>query len=157
MINTAYIDLNNFFGERILDVVNRKKATSMAVGVAVAMLLPLPTAEVEDSVYQYNSFNVHLAVSYISEFNENIVIDIDLARDTARSFWLMRYSAVYPNLDVPFTPKGACTFSEKLFSTPLFVSPVVLEYLNKNSEVMVVLVNRIKILFKNIKPAAEVV
>lgn len=155
MINIAYIDLNTFFGERIQDVVNRKKATSMAVGIAVAMLLPLPTAEVEDGTYQYNSFAVHLAVGYINEFNENIVIDIDLARDVSRAFWLTRYSAAYPNLAAPFTPKGACTFTEKLFSAPMFLSPVTLEYLNKNSEVMMVLVNRIKILFKNMKPAAE--
>jgi hypothetical protein len=146
MINTAY-----------MDVTNRKKATSLAVGIAVAMMLPLPTAEVEDGTYQYNSFAVHLAVSYISEFNENIVIDIDLAREVSRAYWLTRYSAAYPDLSVPFTPRGACTFTEKLFSTPLFVSPVVLEYLNKNSEVMMVLVNRIKILFKNMKPATEVV
>lgn len=148
MITTEYLSLVTFLREKINNVADTKKATSLALGVAVSKLIPLPTSTMQDISYQFDTIVVHRVNQYLAEFNENVVVDVDLARETARSFWLIRYSMANPDLDMLIIPKGPNTFVEKLSNVTLFANPKSIEFLNQYSEAMVAIVNRIQMLIK---------
>lgn len=153
MINIQYTELNAFLKEKILTTGDLKRATSIALGVAVSKLVPLPSSATDEITYQFDTVTVHTVFQYLSEFNENIVIDIDLAKETARAYWLMRYSAAHPDPNALSIPRGVGGFTEKIFNLSAFVNPKTLEYVNKYSEVMVVCVNRIQMLLKEVSIA----
>lgn len=148
MITTEYLSLITFLREKINNAADTKKATSLALGVAVSKLIPLPTSTMQDISYQFDTIVVHRVNQYLAEFNENVVVDVDLARETARSFWLIRYSMANPDLDMLIIPKGPNTFVEKLSNVTLFANPKSIEFLNQYSEAMVAIVNRIQMLIK---------
>jgi len=148
MIKTEYLDLQSFLREKIKTTEDYKKATSIAVGVAVSKTLPLPNASMGEIVNHFDTVGRYLAKELIVEFNENIIVDIDLALETARSFWLIRYSAAYPDASMPVIPMGCYSFLEKLFNVCLFGNPETFKYVNQYSELMTVLVNRMMFVIK---------
>lgn len=148
MIKTEYLELQSFLREKIKTSEDYKKATSIAVGVSVSKLLPLPTATMEDIALHFDTVVRYLANELIIEFNENIIIDIDLALETARSFWLIRYSAAYPDAGMHSIPMGNYSFLEKLHNVCLYGNPATFAYVNQYSELMTVLVNRMMIVLK---------
>lgn len=150
MIQTQYLDLQAFFREKIKSPEDYKKVISVAVGVAISKLIPLPSAGLKDAAYEFDTVLTHSVNSYATTFNENIVINLDLTKETARGYWLVRHSAAYPDLNVPALPTAKGCFTEKLFNVPTFVNSETLAYLDQHNEVFVVLVNRIVSVLKTI-------
>jgi hypothetical protein len=148
VINTEYMSLISFLREKVKNPADLKKATSIAVGVAVSKFIGLPTSSMSDVSYHYDTLMVHTTHQYLCEFNENSVIDIDLAAQTARSFWLMRYSCANPDADMLTNPTGNLSFVEKIVNAGMFGNPDTLCFLNQHSEAMVTIVNRVQMLLK---------
>jgi len=148
-MKTKYIELQSFLREKIRTIEDYKKATSIAVGVAISRMITLPTGDVGDVSDAFDTELRFTVMNLAGEFNEEIVIDIDLTFETARGMWLMRYSAAHPNLSVPILPMGTCGFLNKICNAHVYINPQILAYLDKYSELMVVLVNRITIVMTN--------
>lgn len=149
MTNLKYLDLQTFIRTKIPDAVVAKKAASIALGIVISRQLPLPTTEAESAESHY-SFSVSAsAAEMASVFNENILIDINLALETARSHWLIRYANTYPNLDTPLISIGQHDFLVKLTGACRYINDDTHCFCEKYSELMIVLVNRIN---RAIKP-----
>ena len=144
MIRTDYMALSQLFRDRITNYADTKRAVSLAVGVAVGVLLPMSDSPLTDATYNYDTVLVHSALPMFSEFNENIVINIDQAADTARAIWLLRHNCAFPDPTALAMPRGAGVFVEKLMNIGVYMNPSDQDYMNANAEVMIVLVNRIK-------------
>lgn len=145
MIDVSYTQLQAAIRERVKNISDFKKATSIALGVAVSKLVPIPTGTVDEADYYWKSNSGFEADRYLSNFNENIVVDIDLARDTARGFWLLRCAAAFPLKEAVGIPRGNADFIAKLYGSDMYLNPETLKFLNENSEVMVAITNRIQL------------
>ena len=143
MLNTKYIDLHEFLRVRVTSSEAQRRALALALGVAISRMLPLPSSMVQDDLSLFDTELIHTADQLISEFNENIVVDIDEVRNTARSFWLARYQAAHGN-DALVIPRGVGNFADRLFGLSVHVAPETITYLDDNAEVVLVLVNRIQ-------------
>ena len=149
MINTEYINLQSFLREKIKDVSINKKATSIALGIAISRMMPLPTSNVVSPNTHYSNAVVYTANLIACEFNENIVIDIDLVGQTARSYWMIRYTYAYPDIDVPMLAIGEFGFISKINNVGRYINVDTYKFCDTNSELMVVLVNRLVRLLKD--------
>ncbi len=138
-----YIDLQAFIKEKVQDVVLNKKATSIALGIAIARTIPLPSTAVQSAEEHY-TFQVRAAAEFeVSCFNENIVVDVDLVLETARLHWLIRYYSAYPDLGSPLMSTGDLCFLTKLSGAGRFVNNETNAFCEANTDLMIVLVNRI--------------
>lgn len=149
MTNVEYINFQAFLREKIKDVSINKKATSIALGIAIARMLPLPSTMVDSAAMHYSGSLVHTANLTISEFNENIVIDVDLVTQTARSYWMIRYTCAHPDIDMPILSVGEFGFISKIHNVSKYINIDTYKFCDTNSELMVVLVNRISRLLKS--------
>ena len=148
MTNVDYINFQAFLREKIKDVSINKKAISIALGIAVARMLPLPSTAMDSVTTHYSGTLVHTANLIISEFNENIVIDVDLVSQTTRSYWMIRYTCAHPDIDMPILSMGEFGFISKINNVSKFINIDTYKFCDTNSELMVVLVNRITRLLK---------
>lgn len=143
MTKLVFIALQQLIKEKAPDIAVAKKATSIALGVAVSRLVPMPTAAVE-SAEEHFSTNVRAAVSaMVSAFNEEIVVDVDLAIETARGFWLIRYFNAYPQDNLLVGANGEGCFLLKLSGGLRFLNADVGTFCDANTEMMITLMNRI--------------
>lgn len=148
MTNLNYLDLQNFIRSKIPDAVVAKKATSIALGIVISRMLPLPSTE-SDSGESHYSFSVAAsAAEMASAFNENILVDINLALETARSHWMIRYANTYPNLNVPLSSIGEHDFLIKLTGACRYINEDTHCFCDKYSELMIVMVNRVNRVMK---------
>jgi hypothetical protein len=83
MTKIPYFDLQSFLKEKIQDVDMLKKATSIALGVSIARMLPMPSTEVEFPESHYLTNVKMTANQYCCDFNEAIVVDVELVAETA--------------------------------------------------------------------------
>lgn len=144
MIRTKYIDMQTFLREKIQDVSIAKKATSVALGIAIARMLPMPTTMVDEADNHYQMTLRFNAIMLANDFNESIVVDTDLVAETTRSYWLIRYTCAYPNLNAPMLPIGNFGFVSKINNVGRYINQDIYKFCDENSELMVVLVNRIQ-------------
>lgn len=143
MTNLNYLDLQTFIRTKIPDAVVAKKATSIALGIVISRLLPLPTTEAESGESHYSFSAYATAAEMAAAFNENILVDINLALDTARSHWMIRYANTYPNVNLPLISIGEHDFLVKLTGACRYVNEDTHCFCEKYSELMIVMVNRI--------------
>lgn len=122
---------------------SRLKAVSIALGVAVARFLPPSPAGTEATTHHYDTTVSFEASRIISEFNENVLVNMDLCMEVCRSFWLMRQSVISTVNLSPILAGGNGSFIERVFGMNTQASPEVIAYLNANPAVMATLVNRI--------------
>lgn len=143
MINTKYIELQEFLRVRIASSDAQRRSLALALGVAISRMIPLPTSAVIDDLSLFDTSLIHVADEHISAFNENIVVDIEEVRATARAFWLSRYQAAHGSSSL-IIPRGEGGFADRLFGLSVHVSPDTIKYLNENAEVILVMINRIQ-------------
>lgn len=148
MTNVNYINLQSFLREKIKDISINKKATSIALGIAIARMLPLPSTAIDSADMHYSGSLIHTANLIVSEFNENIVIDIDLVTQTTRSYWMIRYTCAHPDIDLPILSVGEFGFISKISNVSRYINLETYKFCDTNSELMVVLVNRISKILK---------
>lgn len=124
----------------------RQRAVSMALGVAVARFLPALPPGSAGTTHHYDTSMFFQASEIISRFNESFLVDVEVAKDVCRSFWLMRQSVISADNNSPILANGNGTFIERAFGMNTQASPEVIHYLNSNPAVMSTLVNRISLL-----------
>ncbi len=149
MTNVDYINFQSFLREKIKDVSINKKAVSIALGISISRMLPLPSTAIDSPDMHYSGALVHTANLIISEFNENIVVDVDLVTQTARSYWMIRYTCAHPDVDVPILSVGEFGFISKVTNAGRYVNLDTYKFCDTNSELLVVLVNRITRILKS--------
>jgi len=155
MTKLAYVSLQTLIKEKAADTGTAKKATSLALGVAISRLLPMPTTQVE-SAEEHFAVNVrHLGELFIATFNEEIVVDVDLTAETLRGFWLVRYFSAFPQEDFLVAGNGDASFLLKLTGAVRYLNADTQAFCDENSEMMISLVNRITSVLH--QPAVEAV
>jgi len=149
MINVDYVNFQSFVREKIKDASISKKALSIALGISISRMLPLPSSAVESADIHYSDTLMHTGNLIASEFNENVLVDIDLVTETARCYWMIRYTCAHPNLDAPIIYSGEFGFLSKINNVGRFINLDTYKFCDTNSELMIVLVNRCSRLLKS--------
>lgn len=147
-IDLRFQDFMAYVNGKIPGVNEQQRAVSIALGVAVARVVtPLPPGAAGE-VHHYDTAVYQMVGQIVSAFNENYIVNTDLACETARAFWLMRQSVLDNNPDSVILPNGNGTFIEKVFGLNVQANPKTIEFCNRNSTVLATLVNRISFLLK---------
>lgn len=149
MTNLKYIPIQDFINTKIKDITVCKKATSIALGIAISRMLPIPSSIVEGVDLHYSTTLKHAANLFINEFNENIVVDIDLVESITRSYWMIRYTCAHPDVDLPMISVGEFGFISKINNVGRYIDLDTYKFCDDNSELFVVLVNRITRVLKD--------
>jgi hypothetical protein len=137
------LSLQAFLRERVKDINVHKKATSIALGIALSRMLPIPSSAV-DAAESHFLFNVKTTASeMMAHFNEAVVVDVELVNETVRAHWLIRYANAYPDASVPMMASGEYCFLTKLAGAGRYVNPDTQAFCQNHSQVVIVLANRI--------------
>lgn len=144
MIKLKYNELREFLDARISNPYQQKNLRSIALGIAVARQVPLPSTALEQS--QVNGYYVgavsNIVSSAVSDFNEQLVVDFDTAVDTARAMWFIRYRAAHPAKYIPLLP-GDADILVKLLEAGVVFSKDLHDFCNANATLLITTVNRI--------------
>ena len=144
MINLEYQNLINYVDERVKDKAIIKKLITVSLGIALSRHFQLPSSEVE---YAEGYYIENLQVPFVqktAEFNENVIVDIDLAVQTARAFWLQRYNCAYPAKTLPLPMDNTGHFMAAINGNGHLISPSTFDFCQANSKAVVAVVNRIR-------------
>lgn len=128
---------SSYFG----DARNQKTALSIALGISFAQKAPVPTASLEEVETYYNEFIRIPAGNKAAEFNESVLVDIDLVTKFTRAFWMMRYFSAYPRNRLPLSTDESGDFMGKYFGFSEYFSETELEFLNKNIKQIILMAN----------------
>lgn len=72
------------------------RALEISLSKAIADSVVMPSSPVDSPTMYYNSA-AHAEVSnLLSAINDSIVFDLKLVMETARKFWMIRYSCLFP-------------------------------------------------------------
>lgn len=149
MTNLDYLDFQQYVKEKVTDFSQIKKTISIALGLAIARQMPIPTSCVQHSEDHFSQFVLPAILLKSSEFNEQLVVDIDLVVDVARGWWLTRYAYAHPTELIFISSDKPGIFASKLAGTTQYFNEAEYDLCNKNPELMIVLINRITQLFNN--------
>lgn len=143
MLDTQVIELKKLLDASFEHIEDRKKTLALAVSIAVARHLQIPTSLVE-SANQYFTTTLTKEVSgKIYQINEQIVFDTDLAISNCRAYWMIRYFTVYPE-SLSLVVSDDFDFYCKLAGVDKFISIEDYKYANENKIVLSQLVNKLK-------------
>lgn len=102
------------------DLTQRNQLLALALGLAIAKHVQLPSTEVEQPIDFFNN-NLQAIRSTLSRFNENVIFDIKEAEEFVRAFWLIRYNAMYQRV-YPLFARQNQSFVDCLFGVSDFIS-----------------------------------
>lgn len=145
MTNVAYISLTSFAKEKFPAVEDCKKAASIALGLTVARLVALPAAPEVSAEEYWTKTASREADKCINEFNENFVVNVDLALETARGYWMIRYFSAFPCLEGPIGSNGEGEFLLKLSGGMRYVNNDTATFCQTNQMTMIQLMNRMAV------------
>lgn len=137
-MNTLLLPVSQYVQQNAID----NCAVSCAAGMAVSRFVNLPSSEVESINMHYVSQVEVLINQFLSDINESVPLDLDKAVKTARSAYMLRYCAAYPKSDGSVILPSEGSYFEKYLSVGVYFDQQTKEYLDKNPELMVNLVNR---------------
>jgi hypothetical protein len=120
-MNQNFLNYNAVLERITLNPVDRSKIVATALGLAVSALSTLPVTEVDSPAGHFTLQVLPEINNIVSEFNENTVIDCKLVVESARAFWMMRYTAAHPVSRPVYSIN--CTFFESLGGVGLYFSP----------------------------------
>lgn len=143
MASTASINFSIFVRERIGSAEDIRTACTLAAGIAISRVLSVPMGTLDDLQNYYSANHIWRTQSLIDRINADIAVDVQKVESIARAFWMMRALAQQSDPNGIILAKGPGTFMEKFFNVYFYLSEDDLTFLNKNSEVMAVVVNRI--------------
>ena len=149
MINLKHVELKEYLATKIPDYTLIKKTLSIALGIALARRAQLPTSCVESAQDHYN---VHVRSSVTTgacEFNEQVIIDVDLVESIARAHYLIRYNHAYPTPLVALTWIDGAHFIAKLSGTAGLISKDVHDYCEAQSDLMILTINKILLILSS--------
>lgn len=146
MLNLKYVEFESYLRDKIKDQALVKKTVSIALGIALSRLAPLPTSEVELATDHYNASVRQLVSAQAGEFNENLVVDLDLVAEVARAHWLIRYFNAYPSKVIPLVSDTDSHFLTKIAGAAHFVSKDIELFCERAPELLITIINRIVVL-----------
>jgi hypothetical protein len=120
-MNPKYLSFNSLADSQIQDQNLRGQIIAAAIGLALATVSPLPSSEVDSPASHFNLQVMMQASQVVSQFNENLVFDPKLALEYGREFWLVRYTALYPNSRPIYATEG--NFFEVAFGASAHIAP----------------------------------
>lgn len=144
MNNVKYATLREFLKQKVADPALFTKSVSLAAAIAIARKAPLPSAAPESPTRCYLEQAQAQIERQVAEFNEEIVIDLELANETARAIWLMRCGLCYPKTFIEFPDDAvAGGWLAGLSNAGFSLGAATYEYLNANASALFVMANRI--------------
>jgi len=122
-MNNKYLPFHESANVLIRDSAMHVRAVTAAVALAASSLAHLPSTEVDNPTSYFNMQIIPTITAVLSEWNENMILDIRATIDQVRMFWLVRYTAAYPlsrpmysaNYDFFDTVIGVSAFISKDF------------------------------------------
>lgn len=129
-----------------------RELTSMALGMAVCLGLPIPSQSGENLSGTFDQTLLVTAMTVINDFNEGTPVDMDLALSTCRSYWQIRYRIAHPDPHVLFLPMGNNSFFEKIGYVNDCFSAGEVEKITANGTLLVTMLNRVLTM---IRPEAQ--
>lgn len=79
----------------VMSLGNDKKKISLALGVALAYTLPLPSSRQDNpELYYVNNYFADVN-QFVSEFNERFLLETTTVTDVTRGLWELRYKNVF--------------------------------------------------------------
>lgn len=143
MTNFDLMDLVSYIRSRVKNASDIRKSSTLALGVAIGKTLAVSNTAMVNAVTYFDETLLGGVTQKVCEFNEGILVDVDEAIETARAIWFIRQFTVSPDTSSFVSPKGEQAFAEKFFGVPVYMKPETSAYLNKHSEVMITIINRI--------------
>ena len=132
-MDIKYLDFGRTADRVVTDPSNRSRILAVAVGIALASKLPLPSLQLEVSPENYFGTVVGLgAMDHISRFNEEVIFDTRYCREVVRTFWLLRYAAAYPGAQ--FFAPPTLGFVDSVVGATLYLAPEMHEFCNEHKE-----------------------
>lgn len=140
----SYVQLNAYLKDRVKDSSQFMRIASIALGVSIGRSAPMPEGMEAPTRSFYAEHMQRQIENQIAAFNENIVVDVDLAADTARSIWLVRAGLCHPQPMIEITQQTEQRDPIVLLSGAAYViDPQVYQTLSQHSECIFVMANRI--------------
>ncbi len=144
MSNLAYLNLTNFAQERLGDPSIVKKALSIALGIALSRSIQLPSSAVE-SAENYYIDSVAVQVGHMAaDFNEQTIVDLDLAVQTARAYWLIRYNTAFPAEVIQIPSQEDGHFMSALVGVGHLINQSTYDFCKARPQAMISLINRVR-------------
>lgn len=138
-MDIKYLEFSRNVDRAVTDASSRSRIIAVAVGIAIASKLSMPSLAVEVDPSNYFLGTIAQASNdYISRFNEEVVFDTRYCREVLRSFWLLRYSAAYPGAQ--FFAPPTLGFVDSVVGATLYLAPEMHEFCNEHKEVIFTLV-----------------
>ena len=146
MTTLKHQELLSFAKERVKEARNIKTVLSVALAIALSRKIQVPSSEIEgDDGFSYYASNVSFAVmNEAVQFNENLLVDLDLVEQTARAFWLIRYFNAHPLKVVPLLSGDENHFMNKLAGVGHLINPDTFALCQDESATVISLVNKIR-------------
>lgn len=84
------------------------------------------------------------AAHKVAEFNEQCILDIDLALQTLRSYWLIRYYSAFPKnvLQIPSEDQGH--FMSAVVGVGHLINQSTYDFCQERAQAMIALINRVR-------------
>lgn len=137
-MDIKYLEFAKSADRLVKDASNRGRVIGVAVAVALASKLSLPSLSLD--VEPSNYFNTHVALTAgddISRFNEEVIFDTRYCREALRAFWLLRYSAAFPGAQ--FNTPPTLGFVDSVVGATLYLAPEMHAFCNEHKEVIFML------------------
>lgn len=138
-MDIKYLEFSRAVDRTVTDASTRGRIIAIAVGIAIASKISLPSLSLE--VEPSNYFNAQMAMGaneYIGKFNEEVVFDTRYCREAVRAFWLLRYSAAYPGAQFHVPP--TLGFVDSVVGATLYLAPDMHCFCNENKEAIFAIV-----------------
>jgi hypothetical protein len=143
VLDTQVIELKRIIDSSFEYIEDRKKILALAVSIAVARTMQIPTSIVENVNQYFNSTLINEVNSKVYKINEQIVFDTDLAISNCRAYWMVRYYTVYPD-SLEVIVSEDFDFYCKLAGVDKFIPVDQYKYANDNKLVLSQIVNKLK-------------
>lgn len=145
-LDVDFMQLDTIIRQKCAAGTDYSKVISTCLGIAVSRILPIPTAEIDNPEMHWASDMRYMSDRLIGMFNEQLIVDFDLASSTARSWWMIRHRAAHPLFSFNSAPGE--DFANAYLCVTDYAAPEVLTMLNRHPQIYAGLVSRIGFLLK---------
>lgn len=95
-----FVKFNTRVTALVADANDRRKVVAAVAAQLIADCVDLPT-EPTNSVENYYLMNVKSQViDKLGKLNEKLIMDVTLAKDYVRKYWLLRYNCAFPGANI---------------------------------------------------------
>lgn len=112
----------------------RANVLAYGIGLALASLMPIPSAPQEDRDTYFNLQVRPLINAPLSEINECVVVKTREVIEYAKVFWSLRYLAVHYGPQLAYAEESPYGFFDTLLGANLYVSPAMHECVNAHKD-----------------------